>query len=61
MTDEELIEVLWSISLSDHLGDVAESIGPILKKFNLPTLSLPALHDELVKRNLRPKWAREDD
>ena len=33
MKDEELIEVLWSISLSENLGDVAEAIEPILKHF----------------------------
>jgi|688.fasta_scaffold430586_2 hypothetical protein len=57
----EMIEVLWSISLSDHLGDVAEAIAPILKQYGLPVMSLPALHEELKKRDLRPQWAREDD
>jgi len=61
MKDEELIEVLWSISLSDHLGDVAEAIAPILKKFGIPVMSLPALHGELKKRDLRPDWALDDD
>ena len=61
MKDEELIEVLWSISLSDHLGDVAEAIAPIQKKFGIPVMSLPALHEEVKKRDLRPDYAREDD
>lgn len=60
MTDESVIEMLWDLSLSDHLGDVAEAITPILKRFGLPTLSLPALHEELKKRDLRPDSARED-
>ena len=35
MNDEKLIEALWSIALSDHLGDVAEAIEPILKHFGM--------------------------
>ena len=45
MNDEKLIEVLWSIALSDHLGDVAEAIEPILKHFGMRVMSL----DELIK------------
>lgn len=60
MKDEELIEVLWSISLSENLGDVAEAIEPILKHFVINVMSLPQLHDELVKRNLMPDYAKED-
>ena len=61
MIDADLIEVLWSISLSENLGDVAEAIEPILKKFGVPVLALPALNKELQRRDLRPDYAREDD
>jgi hypothetical protein len=60
MTDEELIEVLWSISMSDHLGDVAEAIEPILGKFGLSVMGLSDLHQELKKRDLMPDYARAD-
>lgn len=59
LTENEMIEVLWSLSLSENLGDVAEAIDPILKKFNLPTLALPALNDELERRGLVPDWAKD--
>ena len=60
MNDEKLIEVLWSIALSDHLGDVAEAIEPILKQFGMRVMSLDALLDEMKKRDLMPDYARED-
>jgi hypothetical protein len=60
MNDEKLIEVLWSIALSDHLGDVAEAIEPILKHFGMRVMSLDALLDEMQKRDLMPDYARED-
>lgn len=60
MKDEKLIATLWSISLSENLGDVAEAIEPILEYFGIEVMSLPQLHDELVKRNLMPDYAKED-
>ena len=60
MNDEKLIEVLWSIALSDHLGDVAEAIEPILKHFGMRVMSLDALLDEMEKRDLMPDYARDD-
>ena len=43
--DLTVTEVLWSIALSDHLGDVAEAIEPTLKHFGMRVMSL----DELIK------------
>tara|TARA_R110000823_G_C15710805_1_gene477531 strand:- start:330 stop:515 length:186 start_codon:yes stop_codon:yes gene_type:complete len=60
MNDEKLIEVLWSIALSDHLGDVAEAIEPILKHFGMRVMSLDALLNEMEKRDLMPDYARDD-
>ena len=60
MNDEKLIEVLWSLALSDHLGDVAEAIEPILKHFGMKVMSLDNLLDEMKKRDLMPDYARED-
>lgn len=59
--DTDLVDVLWSLSLSDHLGDVAEAIKPILTYFGIKTVSLEQLNDELKKRDLRPDYARLDD
>ena len=60
ITDEDLKDVLWGISLSDHLGDVARSLKPILKHFGMEMMSLDALHDEMKKRDLLPQYARDD-
>jgi len=60
MKNEELIKVLWSISLSENLGDVAEAMEPILDHFKIKVMSLSRLHDELVKRNMMPDYAKED-
>lgn len=57
---KQMIEVLWSLALSDHLGDVAEAIAPILKSFGMEAMSLDALLAEMKKRDLIPDYARED-
>lgn len=57
--EEEIKEVLWGIALSDHLGDVADAIEPILKRMGIPLVGTENLLEELKQRGLAPKWAKE--
>lgn len=58
MNDKQLIEVLWSVALSDHMGDVAEAVEPILKHLGLPSVALEDLIDEMRKRDMIPDYHR---
>ena len=60
ISDEDLKNVLWSIALSDHMGDVAEAITPLLAHFGLEETSLSQLLDALVRRDLIPDYARQN-
>jgi hypothetical protein len=59
MEDEKLLEVLWRLALSDHLGDVAEAIKPIVTHFKMESTSLDHLRDEMKRLNILPDYARD--
>ena len=58
---DELLEVLWGICLSDHLGDVMGSLGPLLKPLGLEVDGQEALLDKMKAKDLIPEYQREDD
>ncbi len=59
MKDDQLIEILWSICLSDHLGDVEEAIAPILKHFAITKSGLENIREEMKDRGIIPEWAKD--
>lgn len=60
--DEVLKEVIWSVCLSDHMGDVSSAIEPILNVMGLPTvLTFDELIEVIRKRKLQPTHALEDE
>ena len=57
---DELLEVLWGICLSDHLGDVTESIGPLLAKIGIPeTMGQYQLLEKMKSMDLIPEYQRK--
>ena len=59
--DERLKEVLWSISLSDHMGDVQEAVEPILKYFGVTDdVDYGNLNSLLEGEKLYPEYAKKD-
>jgi len=62
--EETIKEMLWSLALSDHVGDVSESIAPLLAAFNINrvfSIYGGDLVDELRRLGLQPEYAKEND
>lgn len=59
---EELRELLWNISMADHMGDVLDALKPLIEKMGLSLVanSLPALEEAMRERRMQPQWAKED-
>ena len=54
-----LIEILWGICLSDHLGDIWNSIDPLLEALELPVgISDEELLDKMRELDLIPDYQR---
>lgn len=54
-----LIEILWGICLSDHLGDIWNSIDPLLEALGLPVgISDEELLDKMRELDLIPDYQR---
>lgn len=60
MDKDELIEVLWSITLSDHMGDVLDAINPIIKNLGLVNGSLDDIRTQMISYKLLPDYAKDD-
>jgi uncharacterized tellurite resistance protein B-like protein len=47
VSEEQLLEMLWDIALSDHMGDVAGAVEPLAKHFGVDGYSLEELPSKL--------------
>ena len=57
---EDLVEVLWGICLSDHLGDVWNSVEPLVESLGIDSgLSGEELLDKMEEMDLIPSYQRD--
>tara|TARA_S200002703_G_scaffold34987_1_gene30214 strand:- start:1115 stop:1498 length:384 start_codon:yes stop_codon:yes gene_type:complete len=59
LSTEDLVELLWGICLSDHLGDVMRSLGPIKEALELEKWGQEDLLEEMKQKDLIPEYQRD--